>query len=100
MTIQLFCAATMMLLSMGLARADDDRPADDAYIAAKSAEIETMRARLGVDPSATASATLIEAEDLLRRLRQTPPAKQDAGRSQLDAALARLGLELSADKRK
>lgn len=72
---------------------------DNAYAAAKSAEIETMRARLGAYPSASAGATLMEADDLLRRFRQAPAAEKGGLRGQLDSTMARLELELSGAMR-
>ena len=76
-----------------------DKPAstspDDAWVAAKSAEIEAMRVRLGTAPSANTMATLIEADDLLRQFRGESPARKSALRSQVDAAVARLELELA-----
>jgi hypothetical protein len=80
-----------------------DKPApsnpDDAWAAAKSAEIETMRVRLGTSPSANSMATLFETEDLLRRFRTSPAAQKAAMRSQVDAAMARLEMEFATQGR-
>jgi hypothetical protein len=77
-----------------------DRPGhttnpDDAWAAAKTAEIEVMRVRLGSTPSANAFASLIEAEDLLRRFKTAPVTQKSSLRSQVDASVARLELELA-----
>lgn len=70
--------------------------ADRADLAAKSAQIEALRARASLSPTVTTSATLIEAESLLHQLRQAPPRKRDALRAQLETALIRLDLEIDA----
>lgn len=72
-----------------------DTPRDNANTATKSARIEMLRARLGATSSTTASATLIEAESLLRQLRAAPADKESSLSAQLDAALARLELEIA-----
>ncbi|ARJ67769.1 hypothetical protein WV31_19960 [Magnetospirillum sp. ME-1] len=75
-----------------------DKPApssDNAYAAAKSAEIETLKVRASAHSAMGAGPILMEADDLLRRFRQAPAAEKASLRSQLDAALARAELELS-----
>lgn len=72
------------------------RQGGDAVIAAKSAEIELLRGRLSANPSSSASTSLLEAENLLRQLKTAPPAKRASIASQLDAALARVELEIGA----
>ena len=59
---------------------------DDAYAAAKSAEIETMRVRLGTNPSINATTTLIETENLLRQFQSAPPAQKNDGFSIMPAS--------------
>lgn len=71
----------------------------DADIAVQSARLETLRARAAMAPSSTTNTTLIEAESLLRQLRQAPPDKRPALGSQLDAALGRLELEIDSASR-
>lgn len=88
------------LLMSATAWAADKPPAtDNATLATKSAQVETLRARLSTVSSPTASATLIEAENLLRQLRAAPPAKRGAIAAQLDAALTRADLEIDAAAR-
>ncbi|CAA7619932.1 hypothetical protein [Magnetospirillum sp. UT-4] len=67
----------------------------DADVAAKAAQLEMLRVRAATTPNATTSTTLIEADNLLSQYRAAPPAKRDPLRAQLDAALARLDLEIS-----
>ncbi|KAF0222735.1 MAG: hypothetical protein FD176_2412 [Rhodospirillaceae bacterium] len=81
---------------IGPAGAADRVQPEDADMATKSAQIESLRARASLSPAATTSATLIEADDLLRQLRQAPPDKRLALRSQLETALIRLELEIDA----
>jgi hypothetical protein len=90
--------AVLTLLSPNLTIAADmpATKADDAYVATKSAQIETLRVRLGGNPSANATVALLDVEDLLRRYRAAPAAPL---RSQLDAAVTRLELELMATGR-
>lgn len=71
----------------------------DADIAVQSARLETLRARASMAPSSTTNTTLIEAESLLRQLRQASPDKRPALGSQLDAALGRLELEIDSASR-
>jgi len=71
----------------------------DADIAVQSARLETLRARAAMAPSSTTNTTLIEAESLLRQLRQASPDKRPALGSQLDAALGRLELEIDSASR-
>lgn len=93
---RLALALVLAALMAGPAFAADRINTDDADIAVKGAQVEALRARASLTPSAGTSAGLLEAEDLLRRLRQTPSDKRPALRSQLDAALARLELEIDA----
>lgn len=88
--------ALSLLLAVSPALAKDPAKPSDADLAVQSARLETLRARAATAPSATTGATLIEAESLLRQLRQASPEKQPALRSQLDAALTRLELEIDA----
>ena len=71
----------------------------DADIAVQSTRLETLRARAAMAPSSTTNTTLIEAESLLRQLRQASPDKRPALGSQLDAALGRLELEIDSASR-
>lgn len=73
--------------------------ASDADIAVQSARLETLRARAAMAPSTTTGSTLIEAESLLRQLREATPDKRAALRSQLDAVLGRLELEIDSANR-
>lgn len=73
-----------------------DSPRDEANLAIHSARIEALRARAAHSPSANATATLIESENLLRQLRAAPPDKRSTLRAQLDAVLTRLELEIDA----
>jgi len=89
--------ALVLCLWVGGAMAAD-KPAtssDNAYAAAKSAEIETLKVRASANPSMGATATLMEADDLLRRFRQASAAEKGGLRAQLDATMARAELELS-----
>lgn len=93
-SIPLFAALILWANGAGGA----ERPAqgaEDAYAAAKSAEIDSMRVRLSAAPSASGTATLMEAEALLRRFRAAPPPEKATLRPQLDAAIATLSLELA-----
>lgn len=76
------------------AGAQDKNTVSDAIVAAQAARVETLRARVGTVSSPTAAATLIEADDLLRRLRAAPPAKRASLSAQLDAALTRGDFEV------
>lgn len=92
--------ATLLALSLSSAAlAGETAQAFQADLAAKSAQIETLRARASMSPSATTSGTLIEADNLLRQLREAPPERRQALRSQLEAALARLELEIDTANR-
>lgn len=93
-TISLAVALTM--LAFFPAYGADRSVADEADIAAKTAQVEALRARAALAPSAISSTTLLEAENLLRQLREARPKKRGPLRSQLEAALARLELEISA----
>jgi hypothetical protein len=84
------------LLLCSPAWAQDRTTVSDAMIAAQAARVETLRARVGTVSSPTASATLIEADNLLRQLRAAPPSKRAAIAAQLDAALTRGDLEVDA----
>lgn len=64
---------------------------DDVYAAAKSAHIEALRLRLPQRPTATT--TLLEAQEALRRYREANPERKGESRAILDAAMARLELE-------
>lgn len=90
-------AALALALWVGNASAAD-KSADDAYAAAKSAQIETIKARASVNPSMGATSALMEADDLLRRFRQAGPAEKNTLRAQLDATLVRAELELSRSR--
>lgn len=92
-------AILLAALSIFSAYATDRDNAHEADLAVKSAQVETLRARAAVHPSATTTATLIEAENLLRQLREAKPDKRGALRAQLEAALARLELEIDATGR-
>lgn len=72
----------------------------DATIAAKAAQVETLRARLSTVSSPTASATLLEAESLLRQLGTAPADKRTLIAAQLDAAITRADLEIDAASRR
>lgn len=61
----------------------------DAYAAAKSADIEALRLRMGPGPSAT----YIEAQEALRRYRLAPADRKTEAQAVLDAAVTRLELE-------
>lgn len=88
-------AAFCMALS-ATAWAAEPRDGHAADVAVKSAQIETLRARAATAPSATTATTLIEAENLLRQYRAAPAGKRDTLRSQVEAALGRLELEIDA----
>jgi hypothetical protein len=77
-----------------------DLSVDNSYASSVAAEIEIMRVRLGSNPSLSASATLMEADDLLRRFRQAPGNQKASIQSQLDSAMARAELELNVGLRK
>lgn len=90
-------AAILISLAMaGSAMAADAGKTREADLDAKSAQLEILRVRAAATPSATTTATVLEADNLLRQLRQAPPDKRNALRAQLDAALARLELEIDA----
>lgn len=92
--------ALLAFLAPAIARAAEKPAAispDDAWAAAKSAEIEVMRVRIGSAPSANVNATLIEVDDLLRRFKAAPANQKAALKAQVDTAVARLELE-SASK--
>lgn len=72
--------------------------ADDTVIAVQSARIETLRARLATVSSPAASATLLEADSLLRQLHAAPPAGRPAIAAQLESALTRAELEIDSAK--
>lgn len=88
--------AILTALALHSAHAADPGGTREADLAAKSAQVEVLRARAATVPSATTTSTLIEADNLLRQLREAPPSKRDALRSQLEAALGRLELEIDA----
>jgi hypothetical protein len=87
---------TLCLLTATSAWAADSRDDHEADLAVKSAQVETLRARAAVTPTATTSTTLIEAENLLRQYRAAPAGKRNVLRSQLESALGRLELEIDA----
>lgn len=91
----LILLATLSLA--GAARAGE--AINDAGVTAKATQVELLRARLSTVSSPTASATLLEAENLLRQLRAAPPAKRTSIAAQLDAALVRGDMEVDAAKR-
>lgn len=86
----------LCLLTAVPAWAADSRDGGEADLAVKSAQIETLRVRAATTPSATSATTLIEAENLLRQYRTAPAGKRDALRSQVEAVLGRLELEIDA----
>lgn len=78
-----------------------DKPAsnsDEVYASNRAVDLEVMRLRLGTNPSPSATATLIEAEDLLRRFRQAPAKEKPSLKSQLDAAVARMQMDAATMK--
>ena len=92
-----FAAAIVAsLLLSAPALAAETTQSFQADLANKSAQLETLRARSAMNPAATTSATLIEADNLLRQLREASPDRRPALRSQLEAALVRLELEIDA----
>lgn len=99
--VAMLAVACMASTAAAISMAAESAPtmSDESWAAAKSAEIEVMRARLGANPSVNASATLIEVEDLLRRFRTAPAAQKPPLRSQVDASAARLELELAGIRR-
>lgn len=101
MRMRLILGALAVLLGASAAHAADPAvpTGEDAYGAAKAAELETKRVRMSLNPTPSASATLIEAEQALSRyLRAAKGANEDA-RAQLDAALARLDMEIATGAR-
>lgn len=92
---------TNVLAALAIVTAFASAPArgQDSFAAAKSAQIELLRARLGADPSPAAWSTLIEAENLLRQYEQAPAKQKQTVGTQLDAALTRLDLEIAAGSR-
>lgn len=88
----------LALLSPGASLAADKATTrdDDAFATAKYAQIEVARLRSGAQASPSVMASMIEAEDLLRRFREAPAAQKPVLRSQLDAAAARLDMETSS----
>lgn len=86
-------AALAALALIQPAAAADQTNRDDVYAASKTADIEAMRLRMGAHPNIGGTATLMEAQDALRRYRQAPPEGKTQARAVLDAALARAELE-------
>ncbi|MCR6628563.1 MAG: hypothetical protein NVV74_00045 [Magnetospirillum sp.] len=87
---------TLPLAMMILAASPVLATEGDAYVAAKTLEVEIMRMRLAAAPPNPAlSAAMQDVDDLLRRVRQGGPGESEALRAPLDAALARLELELA-----
>lgn len=91
--------AAALFAAHGPAWAGDPSKTEEAELSTKSARVEILRARLATTYSPTASATLLEAENLLRQLRTSPANKRAALGAQLDAALVRLELEIDAASR-
>ncbi|MGE4281583.1 MAG: hypothetical protein AB7G62_18520 [Magnetospirillum sp.] len=89
-------AVLLTAISIGSAQGADQGKVDEADLAAKSAQMETLRARASIHPTAATTSTVIEADNLLRQLREAKPDKRAALRAQLEAALARLELEIDA----
>ncbi|OAN45849.1 hypothetical protein [Magnetospirillum moscoviense] len=73
---------------------------DEVYVSNRAADQEVMRLRLGTNPSPGATATLIEAEDLLRRFRQAPAKEKPGLRSQFNAAVARMEMDAATMRQK
>lgn len=85
-------AAVALVMALGGPVAAAERAhTDDVYAASKSADIEALRLRL--PQRATATATLLEAQEALRRYRVATPERKGEARAVLDAAVARLELE-------
>lgn len=80
-----------LALSAGSISAAERAQPDDVYAASKSAELEGLRMRLSNRSSATA--TLMEAQDALRRYREAKPENKNQARATLDATMARLEME-------
>jgi len=95
----LLALAMSLLLGAPIALAASADQTYQADVAAKSAQVETLRARAAMAPSATTATTLIEAENLLRQYRAAEPGKRPSLRAQLEAALARLELEIESASR-
>lgn len=91
MRIRILVAAALTLAAATPVAAADSGRTDDAYASAKSADIEALRLRLPA--RATVAATLLEAQEALRRYRQANPEAKAEARAVLDAAVARLELE-------
>jgi TolA-binding protein len=90
-----YALAILALLSPMVAMSAD-KPAsssDDIYTANKSVEIEVVRLLLGGNPSPNITAIILDAEGLLRRVKEAPSDQKVSLRSQLDAAIARLEME-------
>jgi hypothetical protein len=73
---------------------------DEIYASNRAADLEVMRLRLGTNPSPGATATLIEAEDLLRRFKKAPAKDKPGLRSQIDAAVARMEMDAATMRQK
>lgn len=93
---RLSIALALVCLAAGPAHSADSMKTFEADLAAKSAQVEALRARSVLSPSPTTATTMIEADNLLRQLRAAPPDKRRALQAQLDAALVRLELEIDA----
>lgn len=96
---RLSVALVLVCLAAGPAHSADTTKAFEADLAAKSAQVETLRARSALSPSPTTATTIIEADNLLRQLRAAAPDKRRALQAQLEAALARLELEIDTAAR-
>lgn len=96
---KLVFAVLMVLATASGSLAADRSDPFRAEVSAKEARIETLRARAALSQSGSASTSLIEADDLLYRLRQAPPDKRSSLGAQLDALLSRVELEIEAAAR-
>lgn len=96
MIVMNFLVVVLALSVCGAAHAGETATANRSDLAAKSAQIEMLRVRAANAPSAATTFTLMEADNLLRQLRNAPAGKRYALHSQLEAALARLELEIDA----
>jgi hypothetical protein len=96
-------ALAILTLLSPLTAISADKPRsnpDEVYASNRAVDLEVMRLRLGTNPSPGASATLIEAEDLLRRFRQAPAKDKPSLKSQLDAAVARMEMDAATMRQK
>ena len=94
-------ALAILTLLSPLTAISADKPgsnSDEIYASNRAADLEVMRLRLGTNPTPGATATLIEAEDLLRRFKQAPAKEKPGLRSQIDAAVARMEMDAAIMK--